>query len=267
MNTQSCVHSKMDIELPCSPVAASLMSPTLLTGSPNNRMLKEKSMVTGDEFACNQPAKLNRAFTTAFGASLFDEKMAENGFKQTYVVGFLYFNQPLDVQETQKVLLKRLCEIPRFRSKFVNTAEEGKRQVTGFQRFSDAHMQSLMPQLIQDKTGIIRTPEDVNRFASEVYQSKTDLSLPLWRAYICNDMADGRSLLIMVIDHAIADGTALIQSFMSILDKDDKAAKANVPTRSKKAPEVGCLAQLKGSSTHAGGPSSEINFLQIPRTS
>jgi len=151
-------------------------------------------------------------------------------------------------------LLKRLCEIPRFRSKFVNTAEEGKRQVTGFQRFSDAHMQSLMPQLIQDKTGIIRTPEDVNRFASEVYQSKTDLSLPLWRAYICNDMADGRSLLIMVINHAIADGTALIQSFMSILDKDDKAAKANVPTRSKKAPQVGCLAQLKGLFNACWGP-------------
>merc|ERR1712072_222284 len=103
-------------------------------------------------------------------------------------------------------------------------------------------------------TGIIRTPEDVNRFASEVYQSKTDLNLPLWRAYICNDMADGRSLLIMVIDHAIADGTALIQSFMSILDKDDKAAKAKVPTRSKKAPEVGCLAQLKGLFNACWGP-------------
>jgi len=173
---------------------------------------------------------------------------------QTYIVGFLHFNQPLDLQETRHVLLKRLCEIPRFRSKMVNTAERGKRQVTGFQALSDAHMESLMPQLIQDKTGIIKTPEDVNRFTSEVYQSKPDPSLPLWRGYLCNSMDDGRSMLIIVIDHAIADGTALIQTFMSILDKDAKSANTKVPSRSKKAPEVGCFAHVKGLFKACWGP-------------
>lgn len=42
--------------------------------------------------------------------------------------------------------------------------------------------------------------------------------LPVWRAFVINDLEDGRSLLLMKIDHAIADGVGLLDVLFNIID-------------------------------------------------
>ena len=38
----------------------------------------------------------------------------------------------------------------------------------------------------------LKTPEDLNRFVSEMYTKAWDPQLPLWRAYVINGLDDGR---------------------------------------------------------------------------
>lgn len=193
-----------------------------------------------------------RAFSTAFSGTMFDEKMAEK-LSQTLVVSFLYFKEPLDLSQTRKVMKERLCQIPRFRSRPVSEEEikPGLVPRLAFQQLSDDTLDTVMPELVRDLTGKVRNCEDVDQFVSEVYQAKPDPRLPLWRGYLCNNMDDGRSMFMLVIDHAIADGVALVQTLMSVLDEQPDLP---VPTRSVKPPPVSCFAQLRGLVQACWGP-------------
>jgi len=65
------------------------------------------------------------------------------------------------------------------------------------------------------------------------------------------NMDDGRSLLLLLIDHCIADGVALVQTLMSVLD--DKP-DLPVPSKSQKRQPVGCMTQFKGLLQACWGP-------------
>jgi len=196
--------------------------------------------------------KAMRELSTAFSGPMFDEDMGKR-FSQTLVISFLYFREPLDLCETRRVMKERLCQIPRFRSKPVSMEEikPGVMPKLGFQQLSDKALDMVMPELVKDLTGNIRNRADVDQFVSDVYQAKPDPCLPLWRGYLCNNMDDGRSMYMLVIDHAIADGTALVQTLMSVLDEQPDLP---VPTKSTKPPSVSCFAQLKGLLQACWGP-------------
>jgi len=227
-----------------------MSQPISTTGSAVRRTLS-RSLSAADgplkADGANQP-KAMRAFSSALSTSIFDSKM---GLEQTLITAFLYFKKPLSLHDVQQTMKDRLCEIPRFRSVPVNLAKAGERPVMAFQKLSEESLNQLMSTLVQDKTGILRSSADIDKFCSEVYGSKPRADLPLWRGYVCNNMDDGRSMFMLVIDHAIADGTALIQTLMSVLDDQPELP---VPTKSIKPPPVSCFTQLRGLFQACWGP-------------
>merc|ERR1711963_948681 len=100
----------------------------------------------------------------------------------------------------------------------------------------------MITDLVRDHTGMVQSEADVNQFVTALYGARPDVNLPLWRAFIFNSMDDGRSMLMLCVDHAIADGVALVQTLISVLDEQPELA---LPTRAVKSPS-GCLTQLKG---------------------
>lgn len=153
-----------------------------------------------------------------------DARTKEKGLKALYIVAFLHFESPVSVASLRQVLQERLFELPRFRSRAV--VEKG-----GYW-FQELPLSQIdMAQMVQEVHDV-QTPEDLDEWASGVYERPFDLSLPLWRAYIMNDMADGRSLFCWVSDHCLADGSALVAALMSILDDADAPPAIRKPTPS-----------------------------------
>ena len=48
-----------------------------------------------------------------------------------------------------------------------------------------------------------------------------DFDKPLWRFCVINNMADGRHMLLAVVDHAIGDGASMMNMLLSMLDEAD----------------------------------------------
>mmetsp|Transcript_83559 Transcript_83559/g.258398 ORF Transcript_83559/g.258398 Transcript_83559/m.258398 type:complete len:490 (-) Transcript_83559:339-1808(-) len=219
-------------------------------GSPLRRRLSSQ---LGARAPQGQAGKRTRArgFTTVFGANRFD-KEAGAKMRSTLVTGFLYFKQPLDKAMATAVLRERLCAIPRFRSRMVNAAAKG-RVVLEFEELSEAELDVAMPVLVTEKTSI-KSQADIDSFVSHIYEDDMDVDLPQWRMYLVNNMDDGRSMMMLVVNHAIADGTALVQVLMSVLDD-----QPSLPVPTRKDPghgpsSPGCLAQLKGLFAACWGP-------------
>ena len=49
---------------------------------------------------------------------------------------------------------------------------------------------------------------------------------PCWQCYLVPRLREGGSKLVVIIDHAIGDGTALIAAFLSVLDGEGPRASA-----------------------------------------
>lgn len=166
-------------------------------------------------------------------ASLDDEIMADEDKKPIYIVAFLYFKSPLNKKKVQDLIKERLFEIPRFHSKIANE-KKGKKDNYFFQKMNPDNIP--MDTMVRESD--IKTQAQVDELVSKMNAERFEPGLPLWRAYIANNMSDGRSLLMWQIDHSIGDGPALISALMAILD-DHETAEA-VPTPKPKKRAVGC---------------------------
>jgi hypothetical protein len=62
---------------------------------------------------------------------------------------------------------------------------------------------------------------DLDDLMSKLYMEDMDFDKPLWRFFVINNMADGRHMLIAVVDHAIGDGASMINILLSVLDEAD----------------------------------------------
>merc|ERR1712176_281554 len=119
-------------------------------------MHKELPVILGSPEGNDHKRKPMRAMSTVFASPLFDEDAGKK-LNQNLVVACLHFKDPLRVQMTRDVLRDRLCQIDRFRSKAVNISKEGERPVLAFEQLNDDSINHIMPKLVQDKTGIVRS--------------------------------------------------------------------------------------------------------------
>ncbi len=76
-----------------------------------------------------------------------------------------------------------------------------------------------------------------------------DFDKPLWRFCIINNMADGRHMLLAVVDHAIGDGASMMNILMSMLDEADgrPISKLDIlPHRRERAAHPTLLCRVAG---------------------
>jgi hypothetical protein len=52
---------------------------------------------------------------------------------------------------------------------------------------------------------------EIDAFVSKEYAASKDVTMPLWMFYVMNNLADGRSCILVNIDHSIGDGISLVQ--------------------------------------------------------
>jgi hypothetical protein len=105
-------------------------------------------------------------------------------------------------------------------------ALDGVRQLVKERLFHRVHrfqsqempLGSLLAEDLVQEVRDVRTPEDLDQFAARVHSRPMDSQLPLWRAYVMNDMEDGRSILCCVTHHCLADDMRLMGILFSIVD-------------------------------------------------
>lgn len=134
----------------------------------------------------------------------------------------------------RELIQSRLFQLPRFRSR-VMQEEKGKAT------YVEIPLAQIDMGTLVSEVDHVKTQEDLDRFASQLNDEPTDLSLPQWRCFVMNDMADGRSLLCWVVDHCIADGTSLVAALLSILDDPEKPPEVKKP---RPVQEVGWFSWL-----------------------
>lgn len=48
-----------------------------------------------------------------------------------------------------------------------------------------------------------------DQFLIKIYSDVKDVSQPLWRWHVCNDLKSGQSRVVLNIDHSVCDGISL----------------------------------------------------------
>lgn len=133
-----------------------------------------------------------------------DATLAES-FRPVIITGFLYFKEPLALPNVKQLLQQRILEIPRFRSVIRESAKKDGRNT-----FVELPVSQIdMDELVREYS-TVKTEADLNDFCTKLYETDLGIEQPRWRAFIFNNMADGRSMLCMGIDHAIGDGPCLV---------------------------------------------------------
>eukprot|EP00927_Polykrikos_kofoidii_P069657 TRINITY_DN65213_c0_g1_i1.p1 TRINITY_DN65213_c0_g1~~TRINITY_DN65213_c0_g1_i1.p1 ORF type:complete len:477 (-),score=69.32 TRINITY_DN65213_c0_g1_i1:91-1521(-) len=182
-----------------------------------------------------------RALTSIMASTSLEPEL---NLRPILVMGFLYFKKPLDISRLRQVLKERLMEIPRFRSVLQLKAEGKKTKTIFVERNPDSFSMEEMAQNIPS----VKNQKDVDAFVSKLYAENMGTNLPAWRAYIFNNMDDGRSCFLLVVDHAIGDGVSLVATLMSVLDDEDtdaSVAKAQTAApRKRVAKPPSCFANI-----------------------
>lgn len=132
------------------------------------------------------------------------------------VLGMLYFRSPLDLDRLRTHLLERLCIFPRWSAVVVDHGSRVSFDAVPSTSLDWAYHVTELPVNDEDPW----TPAKLDAFLSSLNTpaNELDRARPLWRFFYVPRLADGRALLIPVINHAIGDGVALISALLSITD-------------------------------------------------
>jgi WS/DGAT/MGAT family acyltransferase len=139
------------------------------------------------------------------------------------VMGVVLTKKPLDFDRVRKIYSERLMSFDRFRQRVVETgfpmATPHWQDMPHFN--IDQHLHHIALAAPHDHGALIRL---VNDLAS----MPLDRSLPLWQAYVVDDV-DGGSALITRCHHCMADGTAMMTVTQRLFDPPPGAKPLAAP--------------------------------------
>jgi WS/DGAT/MGAT family acyltransferase len=128
------------------------------------------------------------------------------------LMGVVLTKQPLDFDRVRKIYSERLATFDRFRQRVVETGfPMATPQWQDMPNFSiDQHLHHIALAAPHDQAALVRL---VNDLAS----MPLDHSLPLWQAYVVDDV-EGGSAAIIRCHHCMADGTAMMTVAQRLFD-------------------------------------------------
>ena len=164
------------------------------------------------------------AFSRVFALSSVSENFAEEKLRPTLINAMIFFKDPKpDEKKLRQVLAERLLCIPRFRS--IPRFDEGAVHFDPIAREDvdfDEHLK-----VVDGKKRF--TENDIEQLVSNSFLSDWSATRPLWRMTLVKNLADGRSMLFIVIDHAIGDGVGLLSLCLSLFDDPPDKQPASKP--------------------------------------
>lgn len=144
------------------------------------------------------------------------------------VMGVVLTKKPLDFERVRKIYDERILSFDRFRQRVVETgfpiATPHWQDMPDFS--IDQHLHHIALAAPHDEAALV---ELVNDLAS----MPLDHSIPLWQAYVVDDVAGG-SALITRVHHCMADGTAMMTVTQRLYDPAP-GAKPLPPPRARGA--------------------------------
>eukprot|EP00929_Paragymnodinium_shiwhaense_P100504 TRINITY_DN6286_c0_g1_i1.p1 TRINITY_DN6286_c0_g1~~TRINITY_DN6286_c0_g1_i1.p1 ORF type:complete len:288 (-),score=48.62 TRINITY_DN6286_c0_g1_i1:797-1660(-) len=123
----------------------------------------------------------------------------------------LYFEEPLELLHIRNILQQGLMRSPLFRS--VAHVEDYKDYA-----FHAMEVEDIPIDYLVNAVPAVKNQHDVDKLCTKMSSTRLSLDAPLWRAYVINDMDDGRSLLLWQVEHVLGDPAALVKLFLSSLD-------------------------------------------------
>jgi len=180
---------------------------------------------------------LDFTWTKLFGSAYTDEEVKVRGVQPTIIVGMMYFKSFLNISEVRYTLQHRLVEpLPRFRA-FLRKNLATRNPEFVELKASEVDMAYHVTEVPPKNPG----PE-MDDFCTLLYSERFDHSRPLWHVYVMNGLDDGRSLLVLKVDHVVADGVCLVQCLMNLLDKAPFGRA--ISTISRGRPQLGLIGNL-----------------------
>jgi len=144
------------------------------------------------------------------------------------VMGVVLTKKPLDFERVRRIYNERIVSFDRFRQRVVETgfplATPHWQDMPNFS--IDQHLHHIALSAPHDEAALI---DLVNDLAS----MPLDHALPLWQAYVVDDV-DGGSALITRVHHCLADGTAMMTVTQRLYDPAP-GAKPLPPPRARGA--------------------------------
>lgn len=156
----------------------------------------------------------------------------------TYVHSFLYFDSPVNVHEYRKVVKERLCVQSRFTSvlRLQKNDANGRRILPLASVYFDQYDVEELDMEHHVKEMHCKTQGEIVEQMNSIYGGNyLPRDRPPWQFFVCNDMDDGRSVIVGCIDHTIGDGLSLLESLFSMLDDPPTTAQALSKKRASQA--------------------------------
>lgn len=128
------------------------------------------------------------------------------------IVGFLFLDRPLDLEELRSVVDERLLVYRRFRQR-VGEPRLGL-GLPVWERDPDFSLSRHVCQFSLPEPG---DEDALRRWAADLYEEPMDPRHPLWYLYLIDNYGGG-SVVVARMHHCIADGIALMQVLFSLTD-------------------------------------------------
>ena len=187
----------------------------------------DASVAPADAASPTQIARARRLsyLSLALSVVTVDERF---GMRPLLVLGQLYFRTPLDLTKLRKLLTKRLCPLPRFSAVVVDRGSQVRFDPIPIATMDMWYHVVELP--VEDTSPWTSSKLDGFLSSLNTPEYGLDATRPLWRFFYIPKLADGRSLLVPVINHAIGDGVALVSALLSITDDAPSTFTAFVPS-------------------------------------
>lgn len=140
-------------------------------------------------------------------------------YKPVTIIGVIVIASPVDRNKLIGVLKERvLPKYPRLRA----VARRQAAEAMAFEEIAVEEMDWAYHVNVEPSSGANCKPwsqELLNDFLSDLYGGAKDISKPLFRFHLIDNMADGSSVMILNVDHAVGDGISMIGLLMSLYDE------------------------------------------------
>eukprot|EP00304_Pavlova_gyrans_P004771 CAMPEP_0206035594 /NCGR_PEP_ID=MMETSP1466-20131121/2191_1 /ASSEMBLY_ACC=CAM_ASM_001126 /TAXON_ID=44452 /ORGANISM="Pavlova gyrans, Strain CCMP608" /LENGTH=492 /DNA_ID=CAMNT_0053409987 /DNA_START=32 /DNA_END=1510 /DNA_ORIENTATION=- len=131
------------------------------------------------------------------------------------IAGIFYFDSAPSMEALKTVVRERLLTMPRFCAKMVCVPSGGVHLVPV--EITEVDLEYHVRRVdLEGKEAW--TEADLSNFISGLNEKGLDHDRPLWQFTLVDKLVNGRSVLIVVFDHAVADGVAAVASLYKLLD-------------------------------------------------
>jgi diacylglycerol O-acyltransferase len=153
----------------------------------------------------------------------------------------LVFDAPIEFEQLQAVLERRLLQFPRFRQRVVQPREDGDSAA-----WEDDPSFDLDHHLRQTSLPAPADEGELRAAVGQLVSKQLDFSKPLWQFHLIGPYGAGCALVGRV-HHCLADGPALMHVLLALTDTEPNAPLLVTPAQASQAspePARGTAAQL-----------------------